>query len=178
MKNNKLHSLICIFLLFQLSGCMGVKHGGSTTPAGKLMEEFFVQQGVMQYFIKPLEWKLMGDKGLVQTDFTFRDSAGTKTPVTCNFTLGGLRADSVQIGEGPSSFKARTTTIFEEKNDGKPRYRYSALLTPSALQQLIQGGAPFQIISSLPNNWKREKLQAYPTGKTRKRLKKLALTFF
>ena len=177
MVKNKAPLLSSLLLVLLLSGCMGVKHGGGTTPAGKLMEEFFVKPGVMQYFIKPLSWKMEESKSLVTTDFTFRDSAGVKSPVTCNFTVVDFPADSVQVGESSTAFKAKTSTLFEEKNDGLPRYRYSVQMPIASFQQLIQAGAPLQLISP-SRNGKRERKTALPSGKTRKRFKKLALTFF
>ncbi len=72
-----------ILLLF--SSCLSVKIKGKKSKPGKYYEEFFIDQGVMQYFFKPLKFKSKTDFFIV--DFTFRDSMDFESYLTANFSV-------------------------------------------------------------------------------------------
>ena len=51
----------------------------------KHYEEFFIEQGVMQYFIKPMKFK--GNKNYLTIDFTFRDTLKYESFVIANYSI-------------------------------------------------------------------------------------------
>ncbi len=76
--------LYLILLTSLISACSSVKYAGKKS-AKKYYEEFFIDQGVMQYFIKPVEYK--NGKNKITVDFTFRDSVPDNGNITLNFSL-------------------------------------------------------------------------------------------
>ncbi len=70
-----------VFMSLILASCFSIKPQVSKT--GKnLWEDFFVSPGVMQYFIKPLEFK--NKEGNIDIDFTFRNDSDS---VTVNYSI-------------------------------------------------------------------------------------------
>jgi hypothetical protein len=76
--------LLFLIIIISFSSCIGIRIKG-TKSAKKYYEEFFIDQGVMQYFIKPLEFK--GDKENLFVDFTFRDSVSYQSFITLNYSI-------------------------------------------------------------------------------------------
>lgn len=77
-------TLLFLFLLLSISSCITF-HVRSTKSAKKLYEEFFIGQGVMQYFVKPLEFK--NNEYSLNIDFTFRDTTHATSLVITNFSI-------------------------------------------------------------------------------------------
>lgn len=76
--------LLFLIIILSLSSCIGIRIKG-TKSAKKYYEEFFIDQGVMQYFIKPLEFK--GEKDNLSIDFTFRDTVDYQSFITTNYSI-------------------------------------------------------------------------------------------
>lgn len=73
-----------IFISISLNSCFGLKIKG-TKGAKKYYEEFFIDQGVLQYYIKPIKFK--GDKEEFLIDFTFRDTVDYQTLIAANYSF-------------------------------------------------------------------------------------------
>ncbi|MBN2890761.1 MAG: hypothetical protein JXL97_02750 [Bacteroidales bacterium] len=76
--------LLLLIVIVSLSSCYGVKIKGKKNPK-KYYEEFFISQGIIQYFIKPLEFK--GEKETFVADFTFRDSVQYNSLIAVNYSI-------------------------------------------------------------------------------------------
>lgn len=89
MKNN-LQNIRFFFLLsciFCLSSCFGTK-SGATKSAVTYYETFFVGEGKIQYYIKPLAFKSEEKKSEnLEVDFTFQYKDELKDSVVVNFSL-------------------------------------------------------------------------------------------
>jgi len=75
---------IAFIIILLFSSCYGIKFNGKKS-AKKHYEVFFIDQGVLQYFVKPLEFK--GDDEVFSVDFTFRDSVNYFSSVTTNYSI-------------------------------------------------------------------------------------------
>jgi hypothetical protein len=76
--------LLFFIILISFDACISFNVKG-TKSAKKLYEEFFLGQGVMQYFVKPLEFK--NDEYSFTIDFTFRDTLSDVSLVISNFSV-------------------------------------------------------------------------------------------
>jgi len=84
MKRNILIAFILIIYIFFSNSCINIKFSDKKT--GKdLYEEFFIDKGVTQYFIKPIKFK--SDEFSYIVDFTFRDTATAKSYIIANFSI-------------------------------------------------------------------------------------------
>jgi len=77
-------TIIVILISTFFSSCINVKYSDKKT--GKnLYEEFYIDRGINQYFIKPLKFDYESYTFLA--DFTFRDSTSADGYITCNFSI-------------------------------------------------------------------------------------------
>lgn len=80
----KFKFLILVAVLFSFNSCISYKFKGKKSPK-KYYEVFFIDQGINQYFIKPLKFE--AKKEYFTVDFTFRDSIGYDSYVTTNYSI-------------------------------------------------------------------------------------------
>lgn len=114
MKSGIYTCLLSISLI--ANACFTIKPAATKT--GKnLWEEFYVAQGVIQYFIKPLTFK--SNSGDIIVDFTFRTNSDS---ATVNFNI--IDTNPIAIPTQVSFFKdehlctisSRKTLLSEKKN--------------------------------------------------------------
>jgi hypothetical protein len=117
---------ILIVIASLLPSCFSIKPG--VTKTGKnLWEEFYVSQGVSQYFIKPLLFK--NEAGHFLVDFTFRN---TSDSVTVNFTIKGVNlpsqretiffcssVDTIHIGKAQTIFRSAGKNGIDSRESSK-----------------------------------------------------------
>ncbi len=79
-----LKKILFFVVLFSMFSCVTSKFNGKKG-AKKSYEVFFINQGVLQYFVKPTEFK--ANEEMVMIDFTFRDTLAYTSFVTVNYSI-------------------------------------------------------------------------------------------
>ena len=133
--------LYIILLSVVVSSCSSVKYAGKKS-VKKYYEEFFIDQGVMQYFIKPLEYKDEKDK--ITVDFTFRDSIADKGNITLNFSLFSenlvKRIDSAFFKNQNRKIRIENLNrMFIDKKRKTFQVRYTSTITFEEMSQIFEG---------------------------------------
>jgi hypothetical protein len=128
LKLNKLPLLIFItFITFSTYNCGGIKPA-STGKISKYVEDFFLGDGKMQYFVKPLDY-ISTTEDEATLDATFRRSDKKNDSVTVNFSVllkNNNTVNKVVIKNGESEYIPETVkTFFTQKEDGKIMHRLS-----------------------------------------------------
>jgi len=137
-KRRKFAALFLLTFLVVLQGCFSVKPQASQA-GNPLYESFFLEGGVMQYFIKPLEFE--GKNEELQLDVTLRDTKAAKSEATLNFSIFSENdlalADSMAIEFHAKRVAAGSISkLFFEKT----HYRYtSSFETESVLDAFLAG---------------------------------------
>jgi hypothetical protein len=129
MKTRKISLFLSILLFF--TSCIPFRYAGKK-PAQKVYEQFFVDQGVMQYFVKPLTF--YSKKYKYTVDFTFRDTIADNSFVTANFSVFSKEKikniDSVYfIANNKKYYFQNCKKMFLEKDKKKYQIRYTSGIT-------------------------------------------------
>lgn len=132
IKINKL-SVLFLIALFSLSAynCVGVKPA-STGKVSKYVEDFYLGDGKMQYFVKALEY-ISQNEDDAALDATFRREDKKNDSVTVNFSVllnKNNTVNKVVIKNGESEYIPKAVkTFFTEKEDEKIKHRLSIKTT-------------------------------------------------
>ncbi len=129
---------LSILIIFVFSAC-SPKIGGSFRKSRyKCYEEFYVDEGVNQYFVKPLDFKALNGKEKFTIDFTFRDTLRDNSQIIANYSFFSeypvKKIDSVVLiaanNTDKQSFKLKNCQrLFIDKNKKTYQIRYSCSLT-------------------------------------------------
>ena len=130
---------LLIVIIISFNSCIGLRIKGKKSNK-TYYEEFFIAQGVMQYFVKPLEYK--SEKNNLSIDFTFRDTLSYNSFVIVNYSVFTDEA----IKKIDSTFFVFNTEKIELKHceklfiDKKKKYqiRNSCKITYRELMQIIE----------------------------------------
>ncbi len=126
-------------ILIIIFGCSGIKP--STTKSGsELYETFFISEGVMQYFIKPLEFK-NDTKEEMMLDITFRHKSDTPAHLKMSFITDDVlnTTDSLKIANDNHEVVLKNMNImFKERGKKKYKSRFSADTTLSDVTKLFK----------------------------------------
>ena len=128
IKTNKL-SVLFLIALFSLNAynCVGVKPA-STGKISKYVEDFYLGDGKMQYFVKSLEY-ISQTEDDAALDATFRRASKKNDSVTVNFSVLLNKNNSVNkvvIKNGVSEYIPKPLqTFFTQKEDEKILHRLS-----------------------------------------------------
>lgn len=120
-----LFSLLTVFF----SGCLSLKPG--TQKSGKsYYETFFVGEDGTQYYVKPLTFKEIDQKGELIVDMTFRYKDEVKDSASINFSILSpdiiKQVDSLIISNDSSNIAANSIKImFNEKLKKNFKSRFS-----------------------------------------------------
>lgn len=115
--------------LLVLASCVG----GAGRRASKatffgLVEDFFINDSTMQYFIKPVSFQNQKDE--VAIDFTFRKSKSNFSKCVANFSVIGVKpreATSIDLVSGTQKIRlSNLSMLFKEVSKGKFITRYSS----------------------------------------------------
>lgn len=124
--------------MFLFTSCLGVKFKGKKSPK-QFYEVFYMDQDVLQYFIKPTYFK--EDKNIFSVDFTFRDSSSNTSLVTTNYSIYSpdviKQIDSSFFVVNNQKFKLNNPNrLFIDLHKTTYQIRYSTVLEYDALAQL------------------------------------------
>ncbi len=133
--------LIILTSIFVLSSCMGARMPMSGK-RDKLVETFFIEKGITQYFIKPL--MLKGEKkGALYLDFTFRDQGVPNDSATVNFsvedenTLKKVESLSLTTSGQTASVNGITFLLTKDRG-GSFESRYSSNMSLDEVKELFE----------------------------------------
>lgn len=162
-------ALIAAFLL---TSCLSIKPGATKT-GKKHWEEFYVSDGVIQYFVKPLTYK--STVGEFETDFTFRTNSDS---ATINYSI--IQSAPVSVPERISFSNSKATIeikpvkiLLNEKFKKGYKLRQSGkismndfrrLITENTLTAIVKNGTATTVF--------------HPTKKTTKQHKNLNANLF
>lgn len=138
-------ALIAAFLL---TSCLSIKPGATKT-GKKLWEEFYVSDGVIQYFVKPLTYK--STVGEFKADFTFRTNSDS---VTINYSLIQIVPiiipEHISFSSKQKNFQIKSAkTLLNEKFKKGYQLRQSGkismndfknLITENTLEAIVRNG--------------------------------------
>lgn len=127
--------LFTIVISLILTSCFTIKPG--VTKTGKnFWEEFFVSEGVMQYFIKPLTFRNRADQ--LEIDFTFRTKSDS---ATVNFSIISINPidspEKLTISNSSILVKINLLKTLLTENFSKKMIRKSGKISCQDLRQLI-----------------------------------------
>lgn len=162
--------ILCCAISALVSCRTGMAPSGSVS--GDVID-FRVDDAVMQYYIRPIEFDGIDHDEELTLDVTFRDGVGATDSVTMNFTIEGSRIlkriDTMQITAGTDS--ASTTSIrllFNEADGDDVRSRFSAVFRRDELYRLIQ--SPEWLMTVVSNS---ESRRYEATGSAASRLRRV-----
>ena len=122
-----------------LAGCISFPQMSSSGKPGKYYENFFVGDGVNQYFVKPLLYKR--EKQKIKLDFTFRDTSfGHQRVLTnCSFYTSSrnLKVTHLGVRTDDSIYFKTASHIVIRKEKKQWEYRYTADFKYPAFRLLI-----------------------------------------
>ena len=133
-------ALTCVVISIILTGCFNFKRApmkGKDTH----YETFLVDEGITQYFIKPLTYT-SGEVSF-KVDYTFRDSVNSQSFITCNYSLftpEKVSVEQVIFHTDSSSFSAKNSERIYLKKDEKFHYRATSDIRYRNLIQLLEAG--------------------------------------
>ncbi len=133
--------LIILTSIFVLSSCMGARMPMSGK-RDKLVETFFIEKGITQYFIKPL--MLKGErKGALYLDFTFRDQEVQNDSATVNFSVENestlKEVESLRvIASGQTASASDITFLLTKDRGGSFESRYSSKIPLDEVKKLFE----------------------------------------
>ena len=177
MKKNKVlliaTCLIGCALLFH--SCFSIKQS-STRSKAKIYETFYIDNSVIQHFIKPVIFKTIDSIQLCYIDFTYREDNWPNEElkkVTVNFSVfsntTNRHFDVFKIENGNSvAIIQDYRLLFSEIQKGKNVSRYSAELSMETFKKLMLRSDWTINLKNIHND-----LYFYPTKKTRKILNEL-----
>lgn len=128
LKINKLPFLLIIAVItLSTLNCGGIKPA-NTSKAAKYVEDFFLGDGKMQYFVKALDYTNTNNED-ASLDATFRRQDQKNDSVTVNFSVllkSNNYINKVIITTTESQFSTEeVTTFFTEKDEDKIKHRAS-----------------------------------------------------
>lgn len=162
-------------LVLCFSSCIGLKNGSSSGRISKYVEEFFVGDGVIQYFVKPLKYTGIDQKDAT-LDATLRNKDKTTDSLTVNFSLKMKTKDEIQkvvISNGQNTITINDVLlIYKEKTDDFYTHRASIKL-PFAeyMEYLLTKDHTIEATNAS------EKTTIYPTSKSKKAITSLREKF-
>jgi hypothetical protein len=137
---NKFKTFLLFFVIITFfSSCIPLKMGG-TQSRKKCYEEFYISDGVIQYFIKPLKFKSGNNEFYI--DFTFRDTVNINSLITANYSFISefpvKNIDSVIINTTCEKFLLQNgSKLFVDKNKKSYEIRYSDKIYYSELKKFF-----------------------------------------
>lgn len=141
-KRTKFIHILALMCLVSFSSC-GMRLKGAKKGGGGTVETFFVEGGITQYFIKPIEFT--SARSSMTIDFTTRGKADTSFKGKANFTLSSDAATKVDgykiVGNGTVLSAGKITT----SGAGKDR-RYFSEVNDQQLFKLLSSNSPFTIV--------------------------------
>lgn len=136
--NKKLFLAVIPFFVFVQFSCISFKPAKSKGSLSHY-QTYFVNDSVVQYFIKPLKFKAENNNELL-VDFTFRHSSNTDISVTMNFSLlsdsdAGVLEELDVVMDSDSFEIYKPKLFFREKKKNNFHYRYSSTIN---LKQFVK----------------------------------------
>ncbi len=155
--------LFIIIILF--SSCFGLRIRGTKSPK-QVYEVFFIDDGVLQYFIKPLKFKNKHDYFTV--DFTFRDTLKYDSFVTTNYSIytkvAAKKIDSLFFITSEYKIKCKNNDkMFIDLKKKTYQIRYSSGITYQELIYLTSAD-DYYVLAYYNNS----KHKFFPKRKTKK----------
>ncbi|WP_407556888.1 hypothetical protein [Winogradskyella sp. 4-2091] len=140
LKLNKLPIVIFItFIALSTYSCGGIKPA-ATGKISKYVEDFFLGDGKMQYFVKPIDYiSTTEDKATL--DATFRRADKKNDSVTVNFSVllnKNNTVNKVVINNGETEYITESVkTFYTQKEDEKISHRLSIKTTYADYQNFL-----------------------------------------
>ena len=130
MKKKILIIILSLFFIINLTSCFSIRSKGNKSR--ETYSVFYIDNGVLQYFVKPLEFKSKGYT--LHIDFTFRDTTQYQNQITANYTLYSKEPikniESIVIKTDTNSFQIiGNEKLYINKNKDGYQIRYSGLIT-------------------------------------------------
>lgn len=124
-----------------LTSCGGIKVAGGGSNVSKLYEVFYIQNGVTQYFVKPLKFKSNSVK--FTADFTLRSDVTPEKNIVCNFSLYSPEpiksVEKVSVTTGQSTMELfDLEKVFIEKQKNSYHVRYTSKMKFSDFSALTK----------------------------------------
>lgn len=160
--------LVLAGLLALLPSCM--RMGANGARLGKAMETFYVEGGLIQYFIKPLHLK--GSNTSASVDFTYRHDPKKENAVTCNFSLKSSNASHVAsqayfLLEKEKIEVKNLKKLAYSKNKSTYTFRYTSNMTYDELKRIVQSKS-FSLVIFTKD---KKELVHKPSSKSKRKLK-------
>ncbi|MDG4717077.1 hypothetical protein [Winogradskyella marincola] len=151
---NKRHIIYTIIIVL-LYSCVGVKPR-STGKVSKYIEDFYLGDGNMQYFVKPIDYEDANYK-ITKLDATFRRIDKKTDSVTVNFNIylkNDDKVSNIEIKEGLSTYETdKISTFFTKRDDDLINHRLSIKLPYEFyLKNLLNGTHSITITSEKDSN--------------------------
>jgi len=131
---NKIVSILLYFLVLIIisTSCIGIKMNASKN-SKSYYETFHINDSVMQYFIKPMQFK---GKLNLKADFTFKKISNRFSTVTMNFSVisnEDTPLELIQINSTERDSIRKINLLFKEKKKSKYKYRYTSNISYMSL---------------------------------------------
>lgn len=149
---NKIGLLSLIIVV--LSSCVGVKQaGGNSGPSNKLYEIFYLEDGILQYFIKP-QSLLYNSSDEHSFDLLFRKKDNTSDSLVINLTAYTPKAltnntKASITGNGTTALGNDFTIIYSEKSGDDFKNRLSFKISYRTFLKIIENNS-FNIALETP----------------------------
>lgn len=130
-----------------LYSCSNIRFVGKKSPK-KYYQEFFIDNGIMQYFLKPVVYKSSKEKLL--GDFTFRDTVAENGFVVFNYSIYTKSVvkniDSAFIIISDNKIRIKNNErMFIDKDKNFFEIRYSAFITFYQMKQLSENESKINV---------------------------------
>ena len=142
--------------------------GGATSRSNKPYLEFFIKEGVLQYFVKPLYLKSKENK--MSIDFTMRSDVENDGYIVCNFSI--LSKDSIlDLKEVIFNLNIEKAPLIEinklyGKKDKLYSVRYNSKMNFKYFSKFVKCQNPTILIGSQQFAFKASELKKIKTIKT------------
>ncbi len=158
-------------MLLLLSSC-GIKLKGARRGDNASVETFLVENGIIQYFVKPLTFS--SRSGDIRIDFTFRGKNDSLYKAKINFTTSDKEAgkiDSFKVIDNTTN-EAVSTAYNTRMGKVTKGLRYFSEVTNNPLFNLFESGHSLTIVTYSKGNT----IVYSPSKKSEKKIKRIPQT--
>lgn len=173
MKNTNVFKPVMLLttILLLLSSC-GIRVKGARRGDNATVETFLVENGIIQYFVKPLTFSARS--GDIRIDFTFRGKNDSLYKAKINFTTSDKEAskvDSFKVLDNTTN--EAVSTVYNTRTGKVTKgLRYFSEVTNNPLFNLFESGHSLAIVTYSKGNT----IVYSPPKKSEKKIKRIPQT--